>query len=123
MVVFEDKEVDEEQVRVLSITSKHNTNIITKNNPHEEMCLKCEKKLVNGVRCTRCRKAWHWKVKEIKSLRKNIIDLEKKLSGMNADLETHYSRITYLEDRLSKERNVRERFEKDFYESEELQKR
>ena len=126
---------------------------------HEEMCLKCEKKLVNGVRCTRCRRAWHWKcagilkdqikdtilqsnswechvcrisdkdchsckvkAKEIKSLKKNIIDLEKKLSGMNADLETHYSRITDLEDRLSKERNLRKRFEKNFYELEELQK-
>ena len=52
MVVVEDKEVDEEQVQVLSITSKHNTDVIIKNNPHEEMCLKCEKKLVNGVRCT-----------------------------------------------------------------------
>ena len=62
------------------------------------------------------------KVKEIKSLKKNTIDLEKKLSGMNADLETHYTRITDLEDRLSKERNLRKRFEKDFYELEELQK-
>ena len=52
------------------------------------------------------------KVKEIKILKKNIIDLEKKLSGMNADLETHYSRITDLEDRLSKERNLKKRFEK-----------
>ena len=62
------------------------------------------------------------KVKEIKSLKKNIIDLEKKLSGVNADLETHYSRITDLEDRLSKERNLRKRFEKDFHDLEELQK-
>ena len=61
MVVVEDKEVDEEQVQALSITSKHNKDVIIKNNPHEEMCLKCEKKLVNGVRCTRCRRAWHWK--------------------------------------------------------------
>ena len=58
MVVVEDKEVDEEQVKVLSITSKHNTDVITKNNAHEEICLKCEKKLVNGIRCTRCRRAW-----------------------------------------------------------------
>ena len=50
MVVVEDKEVDEEQVQALSITSKHNKDVIIKNNPHEEMCLKCEKKLVNGVR-------------------------------------------------------------------------
>ena len=41
---------------------------------------------------------------------------------MNDDLETHYSRITDLEDRLSKERNLRKRFERDFYELEELQK-
>ena len=41
---------------------------------------------------------------------------------MNANLETHYSCVTDLEDRLSKERNLRKRFQKDFYESEEFQK-
>ena len=65
VVVVEDKEVDEEQVQVLSITSKHNTDVIIKNNSHEEMCLKCEKKLVNGVGCTRCRRVWHWKCARI----------------------------------------------------------
>ena len=43
MVVVEDKEVDEDQVQALTITSKHNKDVIIKNNPHEEMCLKCKR--------------------------------------------------------------------------------
>ena len=38
-----------------------NTNLVIKNNPTDENCVKCNKKLCNGLRCTNCKKAWHWR--------------------------------------------------------------
>ena len=38
-----------------------NTNLVIKNNPTDENWVKCNKKLCNGLRCTNCKKAWHWR--------------------------------------------------------------
>ena len=38
-----------------------NTNLVIKDNPTDENSDKCNKKLCNGLRCTNCTKAWHWR--------------------------------------------------------------
>ena len=37
-----------------------NTNLVIKNNPSDENCVKCNKNLCNGLRCMNCKKAGHW---------------------------------------------------------------
>ena len=36
------------------------TSVIIKNSSAADVCSKCRKKLVNGTRCTTCKKPWHW---------------------------------------------------------------
>ena len=38
-----------------------NTSLVIKNNPADENCVKCNKKLCSGLRCTNREKAWHWR--------------------------------------------------------------
>ena len=36
------------------------TSVIIKNSSGADVCSKFRKKLVNGIRCTKCKKKWHW---------------------------------------------------------------
>ena len=36
------------------------TSVIIKNSSGVDVCSKCRKKLVNGIRCTTCKNPWHW---------------------------------------------------------------
>ena len=64
--------------------------------------------------CVQCK----CKDKEIKNLKSAIRDMEKNSENLNHELKIIYDRCTDLEDRLYRERNLRNRVEKDLHELE-----
>ena len=53
------------------------------------------------------------KIKEVHNLKKNVIELEEEISKLRSDLKIIFERNTNVEDRLTRERNLRKRVEKD----------
>ena len=56
------------------------------------------------------------KEQEIRNLKKNITELESNTKHNNSELKVNYERITDLEDRLTRERKLRKRLDKDLKE-------
>ena len=47
---------------VIHHQEKEPLNVVIKNDKeNEDKCVKCRRKVLNGIRCTICKKAWHWK--------------------------------------------------------------
>ena len=47
---------------VIHHQEKEPVNVVIKNDKgNEDKCVKCRRKVLNGIRCTICKKAWHWK--------------------------------------------------------------
>ena len=47
---------------VIHHQEKEPVNMVIKNDKeNEDKCVKCRRKVLNGIRCTICKKAWHWK--------------------------------------------------------------
>ena len=41
---------------------KESINVVIKNDKgSEDKCVKCKKRVINGICCTSCKKAWHWR--------------------------------------------------------------
>ena len=53
------------------------------------------------------------KIKEVHNLKKNVIELEEEKSKLRGDLKIVCERNTDIEDRLTRERNLRKRVETD----------
>ena len=124
--------------------------VIKKSSSQEQRCGKCDKKMVNGVRCSDCGKEFHWrcggvtkdnekakiiesscwnctecrlsaiecnlcksKAKEIKNLKTINIELSKKLDMIKYDLKQCEKRCIDLEDRLTREKKLQRRVERD----------
>ena len=66
--VVDEKDEDEDCMPACTFVTAHwlnpeaeeFTSVIIKNSSGVDVCSKCRKKLVNGIRCTTCKKPWHW---------------------------------------------------------------
>ena len=56
------------------------------------------------------------KEREIRNLKKNITELESNTEHLNSEMKVNYERITDLEDRLTREKKLRKRLDKDLEE-------
>ena len=56
------------------------------------------------------------KEREIRNLKKNITELESNTEHLTSELKVNYERITDLEDRLTREKKLRKRLDKDLEE-------
>ena len=45
---------------------KESINVVIKNDKgSEDKCVKCKRRVINGICCTSCKKAWHWRCRGI----------------------------------------------------------